>query len=270
MQTAQGSVLESLRAVQKFLTDNGDRLAGVVKTGARQKLDDAIVELTTHASDQQGSNLAAQGNTKTKRTLQLVLRRDHMAPIARIARADLPPTPAVEPLKMPKGRPTVERLAALAEGMAKAAAPFADTFVSAGLPIDFIAQLNGATDAMVGAVNERNQNRGKRGGATTGLKRKLGKARRIVHVLDAFVQTALQDDPELLSTWNLVKRVRRPSNRPATSTTPPPATPPAIPPVAPPATPSGQPTVSSEATAAAEVTPAASPPPTPHVDAPTS
>jgi len=234
MQTTQGSVLESLQAVQTFLTDNADRLAGVVKTGARQKLDEAIAELTTHAEEQQGSHLAAQGNTQEKRNLQLVLRRDHMAPIARIARAELPPTPAVEPLKMPKGRPTVARLAALADGMANAAAPFADTFISAGLPTDFIAQLRAATTAMVAAVAERNQNRGKRGGATTGLKQKLGRARRIVHVLDAFVQTALKDDQVLLSSWNIVKRVRRNTNRPATPAAPP-ATPPTVPPSTPPA-----------------------------------
>ena len=232
MQTTQGSVLESLQAVQTFLTDNADRLAGVVKTGARQKLDEAIAELTTHAEEQQGSHLAAQGNTQEKRNLQLVLRRDHMAPIARIARAELPPTPAVEPLRMPKGRPTVARLAALADGMANAAAPFADTFISAGLPTDFIAQLRAATTALVAAVAERNQNRGKRGGATTGLKQKLGRARRIVHVLDAFIQTALKDDQVLLSSWNIVKRVRRNTNRPAT-----PAAPPATPPTAPPSTP---------------------------------
>jgi hypothetical protein len=228
MQTSQGSVLESLQAVQTFLTDNADKLGAVVKTGARQKLDDAIVELTTHAEEQQGSHLAAQGNTQEKRSLQLVLRRDHMAPIARIARADLPPTPAVEPLKMPKGRPTAARLAALADGMANAATPFADTFISAGLPTDFIAQLRAATTAMVASVAERNQNRGKRGGATTGLKQKLGRARRIVHVLDAFIQTALKDDQALLSSWNIVKRVRRNTNRPAT-----PATPPVTPPVTP-------------------------------------
>jgi len=254
MQTTQGSVLESLQAVQTFLTDNADRLAGVVKTGARQKLDEAIAELTTHAEEQQGSHLAAQGNTQEKRNLQLVLRRDHMAPIARIARAELPPTPAVEPLKMPKGRPTVARLAALADGMANAAAPFADTFISAGLPTDFIAQLRAATTAMVAAVAERNQNRGKRGGATTGLKQKLGRARRIVHVLDAFIQTALKDDQVLLSSWNIVKRVRRNTNRPAT-----PAAPPGTPPTTPPVTPAAPP-----------ATPPTAPPPTPPADAPTT
>jgi hypothetical protein len=234
MQTTQGSVLESLHSVQTFLTENADKLGDVVKTGARQKLADAIAELTTHAEEQQGSHLAAQGNTQEKRSFELVLRRDHMAPIARIARAELPPTPAVEPLKMPKGRPTVARLAALADGMANAATPFADTFISAGLPADFIAQLRAASTAMVASVAERNQNRGKRGGATTGLKQKLGRARRIVHVLDAFIQTALKDDQVLLSSWNIVKRVRRNTNRPTTPTTPP-VTPTVTPAVTPPA-----------------------------------
>jgi len=263
MQTTQGSVLESLQAVQTFLTENADKLGDVVKTGARQQLADAIVELTTHAEDQQGSHLAAQGNTQQKRSLELVLRRDHMAPIARIARAELPPTPAVEPLKMPKGRPTVARLAALADGMANAATPFADTFVSAGLPTDFIAQLRAATNAMVASVAERNQNRGKRGGATTGLRQKLGRARRIVHVLDAFIQTALKDDQVLLSSWNIVKRVRRNTNRSATAANPT-VTGPATPPATPAATPAATPPATPPATAA----PAASP--TPHVDAPTT
>jgi hypothetical protein len=65
---------------------------------------------------------------------------------------------------MPRGRPTTERLAAAANGMAKAAVPFSPVFVSAGLPQDFVAQLNTATDAMLVALNDRTQNRGRRGG----------------------------------------------------------------------------------------------------------
>jgi len=246
MQTTQGSIMESLRAVQAFLDDNADRLAAVVKTGARQKLDDAIAELSGHASDQTGSNLTAQSATQKKRALRQALLRDHMAPIARIARAELPPTPAMEPLKMPKGKPTVERLVALAEGMAKAAAPFTDTFVSAGLPTDFVAQLNAASDALVGAVNERTQSRGRRGGATTGLKDKLSRARKIVHVLDAFVKTAAIDDPALLANWNAIKRVRKTPTRPATPATTPATT---ATPVAPAAPPAAAPTQQTDAAA---------------------
>jgi hypothetical protein len=74
-----------------------------------------------HASDQTGRLLAAQGATQKKDTLRQAPLRDHMSTIAHIARADLPNSPAREPLSMPRGQPTVEKLAAAAAGMAEAA-----------------------------------------------------------------------------------------------------------------------------------------------------
>lgn len=50
-----------------------------------------------------------------KRTLQLVLHRDHMAPIARIARVDVRAITEVEPLNMPERRCTTATLIAAAE-----------------------------------------------------------------------------------------------------------------------------------------------------------
>jgi hypothetical protein len=229
MQTTQGTVLQSLRAVQAFLEVNADKLGGVVETGARKRLDDAIKDLTAHASDQSGSFLASQGATLKQRTLRRVLVREHMAPVARIARADLPVTPEIEPLRMPVGRPTPERLAALAYGMAKAADPHASVFVAAGLPQDFIARLTAAADAMLAAINDRTQKRGTRSGATKGIRQKLVAARKIVHVLDALVQNALKDEPALLASWNLIKRVQRVGGRqaaaPAATPSPAPAAP---------------------------------------------
>src|SRR5438105_7162369 len=98
MQTKQGAVLESLRAVDLFLGDNADRLGDVVNTGARRKLAEALGELDMHAGDQTGGSFAAQGATNRKRMLERRLRRWHMRPIACIARSDLPTTTAVEPL----------------------------------------------------------------------------------------------------------------------------------------------------------------------------
>jgi hypothetical protein len=59
MQTTQGNMLESLRTVKAFLEENAAKLTDVVNTGARQRLDDAIAELSGHASDQTGSALAS-------------------------------------------------------------------------------------------------------------------------------------------------------------------------------------------------------------------
>jgi len=214
MQTTQGAVLESLRAVQNFLEVNADKLKGVIETGARKRLDDAIKEVTSHATDQSGNFIASQGATKKHRVLRRALLRDHMAPIARIAKADLPEIPEIEPLRMPIGRPTAERLAALAHGMAQAATPNSNVFVAAGLPEDFIARLTTAIDDMLSTLDERVQCRGARAGATKGIRRKLIAARKIVHILDAFVHTALKSDPGLLTTWSVVKRVRRIAVRP--------------------------------------------------------
>lgn len=215
MQTKQGNMLQSLQSVEAFLDEHAERLAGVVKTGARQKLAAAIAALAAHASDQSGSELASQGATKKQLALRQVLLRDHMQPIARVAKAELPPTPAIEPLRMPKGKPTPQRLAALAHGMAKAAEAFSATFVSAGLPEDFVARLVAPADAMIASGEERVQSRGRRTGATKGLTETLTAGRRIVHVLDAFVKTALTAEPALLANWNAVKRVRRVAPRPA-------------------------------------------------------
>lgn len=223
MQTTQGNMLQSLRAVEAFLDANAATLTGVVSTGARQRLTAAIGALSAHVSDQTGSALTSQGSTKNQHLVREALLRDHMTPVARIARADLPQTPQIAPLRMPRGRPTAPRLAAAANGMAQAAAPYANVFISAGLPTDFIAQLTGAADDLVTALDERTQIRGKRKGATKGLKDSLSAGRKIVHILDAFVKSALKDNPALLASWNTVKRVRRTGARAASATAPAPA-----------------------------------------------
>ena len=207
MQTKQGHTLQSLRNVQTFLDDNAAALEAVVRTGARRRLDDAITQLATHASDQSASHLASKGSTRQQSALRTVLRRDHMSAIARIAKADLLNTPAIGPLRMPRGRPSMQRLAAAAYGMAKAAAPFEPVFVAAGLPAEFVAQLNAAADSMIAAVGNRAQSCGKRRGATKGLSTGLTEGRKVVHILDAFVKTTLANDLPLLANWEQVKRV---------------------------------------------------------------
>ena len=77
MQTAQGTMLESLRSVSTFLDAHADQLGDVVKTGARQKLTEAIAVLDLHASDQTGGALASQGATQRKASLRQALLRDH-------------------------------------------------------------------------------------------------------------------------------------------------------------------------------------------------
>ena len=229
MQTSQGKTYVSLTGADAFLDENADVLAGVVDTGSRRKLKIVLAALSTHVVNQSSSALASQGSTMTQRSLRLALTREHMAPIARIARAELPTTPEIMPLRMPRGRQSGAKLVAAAGGMAKAAAPYANVFVNAGLPADFVAQLDSAATALLTALGTHETIRGRGVTATSGMKGLLSEGRKLVHVLDAYVQIALKDNPSLLAGWNSVKRVKRVGSRVAltgTTANPPTATPP--------------------------------------------
>ena len=65
MQTVQGNVLQSLRSVQTFLDENAEKLGEVVKTGARQRLDETIAETTRYVAEQSGNSTGAQNATGT-------------------------------------------------------------------------------------------------------------------------------------------------------------------------------------------------------------
>lgn len=201
MRTRQGTTLQSLRAAKSFLDEHAAELAGVINTGARKRLDDAIAALDSHASEQTGNSLAAQGLTQKQRALRVVLLQDHMRAIARIATADLPNTPEFAPLRMPRGRPTPEKLAAAASGMAKVALQHLAVFTAAGLPDDFVDQLSTASESMVTALVDRTRTQSKRTGATIGLNAKLIEGRKVVGILDAFVRTALRGNLVLLGEW---------------------------------------------------------------------
>ena len=208
MENRQGDVLESIRAVQNFLDAHADRLGDVNKTGVRQQLDEVVTQLTGHVTSQNDHSLAALGATRKQRALRRILVNEHMRPIARIATADLPPTPEVQPLTMPAGRPTVAVLIGAARGMAAAAGRFATVFTGAGLPADFVAQLTTATDALEAARDQQTLTRSSRAGSTDVLAGTLQRGRRIIRVLDSLVANALKDDAELLTAWKSAKRIR--------------------------------------------------------------
>jgi hypothetical protein len=209
MNTQQGTALQTLQDVQRFLELHKDKLGAVPASGARAALDQVIADLSAHVGDQAGGNLETRGATRRYRALRGVLLYEHMNPIAKIARAELPRTPAIEPLKMPPGNVSAQRLASLAQGMADTAVQYTDVFVGQGLPADFAQQLLTARDGMLESVTGRNQSLAKRRGATQALKQRLSRARRVVAVLDAMVTPALADEPALLASWKTIKRVRK-------------------------------------------------------------
>ena len=209
MQIEQARTLFTLRAIRGFIDDNAAKLGTLVASGRTKKLDGVIARLSDHAAEQDAHTRDAQDHTNTHRALRSALLRDHMALIARTARIDLPDSPDMQPLRMPRGHINLERLAAASRGMAHAAAPHADLFIASGLPADFIDQMNAVTDQMVASRTVRRQSVVKAVGATEGLRTAERMAGRIVKQLDVFVRNEIRDDPALLAAWDSVRRVQR-------------------------------------------------------------
>ena len=225
MQTKQGNMLQSLRNVEVFLDQNATQLDAVVQSDVRQRLTAAITSLQAQVSAQAEGSFGSKGATRKHKALRRALIRDHMIPIARIAAADLPDTPELHPLRLPRDGASAQRLAAAAYGMAETAQKYADVFTRATLPVDFAAQLTAAADAMIASIGDRTKNRLVRRGATAGLKNSLASARKIVGVLDALVRSRLQDQPSLVAAWESAKRVTQSPSRAIASVTPTPAVP---------------------------------------------
>lgn len=213
MQTHQGNMLQSLRNVDVFLGQNADQLADVVQSDVGQRLAHILTTLQEHVSAQSDGSFGSMGATRKHQALRRALMRDHMLPIARIAAADLPVTPQIQPLKMPPNRVSVQRLAAAAYGMAEAASKYPDVFTRATLPPDFPAQLTAAADALIVSIGHRTKSRLVHREATMGLKTVLGAGRKVVGVLDALVKSRLQDQPGLLAAWESAKRVKQAASR---------------------------------------------------------
>lgn len=213
MQSRQANRLQALRAADEFLSANAAAFDAVANSGIRRRLARTIAALDAIVAEQAASTFAAQGRTSRYRALRRALIRDHMAPIACIAQADLIPTPMVDALRMPKYNWSAARLAAAAHGMALAAAPFSADFVWAGLRPGFVQDLAAAADAMGQALTDRALSRGRVTGATTGLAETLASARRLVDAIDALLKGALVHDPALLAAWTHVKRVRNVASR---------------------------------------------------------
>lgn len=213
MFTAQGNTLATLRHVQSFLNEHAAQLPSVNGSSARRKLDEAVSALTGHVTQQSGQTIAVRGALKKKQELRVALLKEHMAPIALVARADLPHNAELRALRMPKGQPSVDRLAAAARGMAAEAAKHADVFTSVGLPADCLVQIESAAQAMLDVHKEAALSRSRVKGATASLQSLLASARRVVPVLDVLVRRDAAGDTDLLASWKQVKRVPKTPGR---------------------------------------------------------
>jgi len=219
MKVRQGNMLTALESTRRFLDDNQAALVGVMTPATRQKFDDAIGELSSTAMAQNQFTRDLKGSFAVQAACRTALIRNHMTPIAKIATLELSQLPELVKFSLPHRRVTIQQLGAHADGMAEGARPYAQVFIDAGRRPDFIDRLKQAADQMRAAAYDAAQGRVRIKGTTTGLTQKLSRARKIVHMLDAFVKEAVSSDKALLDSWNIAKRVRL-STSSARTTTP--------------------------------------------------
>jgi hypothetical protein len=219
LQTQQGITLETLRAIQCFLDKYAGRLADVVRSGSRRQLDQAVTDLADLATSQATNATAASGVEKS-RQIRTNLIEKHMLPIARIAAVDLPRTPELAKLLIPRGSPTAEKLVQAAHAMRKTATPFAQTFIEAGMPPAFLDELEDAANALAAFSAQRKGSVGVGKAATRGIKDTISRGSRVITAIDGLVRKVLDpndpNDQRIRTEWASVKKVRRAASRAAT------------------------------------------------------
>jgi hypothetical protein len=230
LKTHQGITLETLRAIQIFLDKHASRLGNVGKSGSRRQLDQVVNDLTAQALAQ-GTNTRGASSVEKARQLRIDLIEKHMLPIARIAAVDLPRTPELAGLVVPRGTPTPEKLVAAANAMKAQATPYAQTFIDAGMPADFLAELEAAATAFAMYSAGRKTSIGVGKSATKGITAAISRGTRVITAIDGLVRKALDPhepaDQIIRTEWKSVKKVRKTATRSAV-----PAEPVPIPPAA--------------------------------------
>lgn len=211
MERAQARRLQSLRSARLFITQHEKRLPDIVRL--RERLDPIVERIERLVVEQEASRLRGRQATIGGAVLRRRLVLEHMTPIALIAREQLAEAQQLAPLRVPKGRPSPNRLAAAARGMAEAARAQAALLIGAGLREDFLQRLTEATNEFERASLDAVRCRGERRGATEGIRTGLAAGRRLVRVIDSLVKVAFADEPALLAEWGAVVHVERGATR---------------------------------------------------------
>jgi hypothetical protein len=209
MEVVQQGAGATVQSVVNFVHDNAVRLGIVATSGVVQKLEGLLVVFTGHQGEQVDRSRQARAATQVHYANRKSLLRQHMAGVVAVARAEDETYPELRVLRMPPTNSSVTRLLAAAQEQRTGAAEHADVFIAAGLPADFLAQLDSAIAGMLQALEERKDVFGKAVGATRGIRTTIAAARKQIQILDKLVKTALAGDDSLLRNWEQIKRMPR-------------------------------------------------------------
>ena len=198
---------DMLRRVQRFLDEFAAKLGTVNATAARQELDELVAAMGDNESAQAISTLNAKSETAEQVVLRHDLVKHHMRPVARIAAAHLREVPGFEALRPTRKGVKVAVLIQDATAMAEAARAYQQVFVKNGRPENFVDALLAAAAAVRASIDARTSSITTRAGARSGLKATASRAHVVLKLLDALLESALEDDPQTLAAWRSAKRI---------------------------------------------------------------
>lgn len=202
MEKKQRSALRRFRRVQEFLSTNP-----VEGTSVKvQVLDQVVRDMTSRGEEQDASDRVARGVTARQAALRDALRSRHMAPISRIARRVFEVPEVRAKFQLPAKRADNVAILNSARGMAQVAEQHAAVFTQEGLPAEFLAQFRGAIDELAATLVTRDQSQNRRKSSREALYRLVKRGVAAIDVLDAIVKPRLESQPDLLATWDSVKR----------------------------------------------------------------
>ena len=206
MQLKYSQFLAALRQTQNFLDTKTAVLGTINTSGARKELDAAATQLEALGETQGSHRTQGRGERTNELRLARSLRRQHMRPIVRIARANVPEAAQLSAMSLPPLKTNSTALATQAGVIAAAVQPHEQVFVNAGLPADFIARMRTAADQLVKSIGGKGDHRTQRIGATTALDQQVQQAKRVVAVLDGLVRAQLDEQEPLVSEWRAASR----------------------------------------------------------------
>lgn len=204
----QKQAIEAYQRVQDFLALHPPpETPGYIVQ--KKILDDVVTSLTDHSANQVVGLRLGRAEVPRQRELRRVLREEHLAPIAQIARTTLAEAPGIEKaLRMPPYNLASMKLVAEAIAMRNAVEPYEKQFVEAGRPEGFLGQVDAAIEALRQSVLGKARHLGRQVGAGAGLQKDIRRGRRSVELMDAIVKAAFRGNQDVLAEWRVARRIR--------------------------------------------------------------
>ncbi len=197
----------TLKRVQQFLDSHAGVVGAINQSKGRQMLDAALAESEASAIEQGTRVRSTRGERANQASLERGLRRLHLTPVSKVARAQLRDVPNFAALTPNVAQLKGEPLVRAAYAMATAAEQYQAQFVEAGRPSDFVYRIRVATDALNQSLAARAEHVRSRKGATKQVQTTLDRGRQAVALLDAALSEILFKDARLAAEWRAAKRI---------------------------------------------------------------